>query len=820
MLLTTIALSMVFAPQQDPAPGIDRELARDRAARLSNVGYELAFELDRGIDLVQGKATVRFELNDVAKPLAIDFDGEQISEVTCNGTALDPAECRVNGHLVLPVEALREGSNQLTATFASAVAATGTPLTRYHDAADDEDYFYTLVVPADAHRLFPCFDQPDLKATFGLYLSMPAGWRAVANGPAISEGEAHGRFISAFRCAQPLPTYLFAFAAGPFARVDRPTPNSRIFVRPSKVDDVEITRLLDMHQDSVRWLETYFDREYPFDKLDIVLLPGFPYGGMEHAGAIFYREAALVFDHAPTESELIRRSTLIYHEVSHQWFGNLVTMEWFDDLWLKEGFATFMGFTLLDVLEPGKNSWLRFHQRVKPQAYSVDGTLGTTPIYQQLRNLADAKSAYGAIVYNKAPAVLRELHARLGAEVFRKGVQIFLARHAFGNARWQDLAAAFDEASGSSSEHWSSRWILAPGMPRVRADWTTDEAGVVTRFDLTQQSVQGDTGHWPLELEVMTIAADGTRASRSVRLEDERISIDDLVGETAPACVLLNPKDVAYGLFVLDGRSSAWLCEHAAEIDDPLLRATAMSALFHTVREAELDPRRFATTAIGLLRAEQDPATHAWLLGSLGTTIGRYLPEREQHDWRAEVGDVLTTQLTTGSPRLALQAFRYLASTNGQDEASLELVRDVIAGERTFEGLELGRQDRFLAAAALLAHGNSAALAAERERFASEDCGKEIYLAEAAAADAATKKRYFESYDQLGEPPEQWMQDSLPYFHWPGQSGLTLQYLAPALQRVEWVKKHRRIFFMPAWIDAFVNGHSSVEALEIVRRFL
>lgn len=818
MLASILTVSMFATMPQDPTPGISRELAHARRAAIASVHYDLAFELDRGIDSVQGSATVTFEVTDATQAIVIDFDGEDVRDMTLNGDPLADVACR-DGHVVMPAERIVAGRNVFAATFRSRVAATGTPLTRYQDQADKQDYFYTLVVPADAHRLFPCFDQPDLKATFGLRLSMPEGWCAVANGPAISQGEANGRFGAAFRTTRPLSTYLFAFAAGPFARVDWPNSPSDLFVRPSKLEDVEVAKLFAMHADSVAWLEDYFDTPYPFEKLDIVLLPGFPYGGMEHAGAIFYREASLVFDHVPTESELIRRSTLIYHEVSHQWFGNLVTMEWFDDLWLKEGFATFVGYTLLDVLEPGKQAWLRFHQRVKPRAYSIDGTRGTTPVYQKLGNLADAKSAYGAIVYNKAPAVLRELHARLGAEVFRKGVQIFLKRHAFGNARWQDLAAAFDEASGESSEHWSSRWILSPGMPRVRVDWQVSDDESTTRLDVVQTSAQGTELRWPLNLEMLALWADGSSRSATIQLEGDRATVDDLVGEPAPACVILNPADVAYGLFTLDPRSSRWLCANAERVDDLLVRATAMSALFNTVREAELDPAHYADVALRLLARERDPETHAWLLDTIDTTIGRYVPPASVAGWRERISAVLIEQLAAGRPSVALQSFRFLVR-NGADPDSLRLVRGVLGGTQSVDGLELGRRDRFLAAAALLASGDAAALEAERKRFADVDCGKEIYLAEAAAPDAATKQRYFDSYDQLGEPPEQWMQDSLEFFHWPGQSELTEPFLAPALQRVEWVKKHRRIFFMPAWIDAFVNAHSSKSALDVAERFL
>ena len=434
---TMVLVMLSSCPIQQPDPGISSALARERANRVSKVAYELTFHCAPRADKVRGTVRLLFDLPDAPPktPVVLDFRGDDLGEVSVNGVEITEIRQRHN-HVLLPPDALNPGRNEFNASFTSRVAATGTPLSSYRDATHDEEFVYTLLVPADAHGLFPCFDQPDLKATFRLRLHVPKSWTAVANAPRTEEPEPteQGQVFT-FAETPALPTYLFAFAAGPFevvAAEDSGRPPLRIFVRNSKRRDMDAPALLAMHSKSVTWLESYFARDYPFKKLDIVLLPGFPYGGMEHAGAIFYRESALVFDHPPTESELIRRSTLIYHEVSHQWFGNLVTMQWFDDLWLKEGFATYVGYRLLDVLEPERHAWLRFLQRVKPRAYRIDVTKGTTPVYQQLDNLADAKSAYGAIVYNKAPAVLRELQGRVGERAFRGGMQAFLAKHAFG----------------------------------------------------------------------------------------------------------------------------------------------------------------------------------------------------------------------------------------------------------------------------------------------------------------------------------------------------------------------------------------------------
>jgi len=833
MLLAVLACLGSTVPQ-DPLPGIDRALARERARLVRDVEYDLRFQLAAGAQHVSGSVWLRFTLADdheLSTPLVLDFGGDGLADVRVNGR--NAVLSAVHDHVLVPPDLLVRGRNSLHATFRSAVAATGTPLSVYRDSADGREYYYTLVVPADAHRLYPCFDQPDLRARFRVGLDLPSQWVAVANTPrsdARSEGgpEPAGTLWQ-FEQSQPLPTYLMAFACGPFAVVDGGVPQvpgidpaqpMRVFVRESQRPLLDREQLVGMHSEGLRWLATQFGVPYPFGKLDLVLLPGFPYGGMEHAGAIFYRETALLFDHPPTDAELVRRSTLVYHELSHQWFGNLVTMRWFDDLWLKEGFATFLAYQALEALEPERKSWLRFLQRVKPRAYEVDGTPGTTPVFQELQNLADAKSAYGAIVYNKAPAVLRELHARLGADVFQEGLQRFLEEHAFGSVDWRDLARAFESAARTDLGRWSERWLLAPSMPQVRIEWTSDDDGLVTNAAVVQRAVDGD-GTWPMDLELLVFDLAGGRRTLTVTSDSERVSIRDLVGKAAPAAILANPHDVAYGQFVPDSQSRGWLLEHLADEPDPLVRAVATQALFEAVREAELDPAAFASLALQLLANERDTETHGWLLEALGTCVQRYLEPDRAAPLREATTALLLRQLQDEADSgRELTTFRFLARTSTA-AAVLELCRAVAGGGDVPAGLVPGKQDRFLAAAALLAAGKAdGEIERLQQSFAKEDVGKEVFLARAATPTAEAKAGYWQSYLQLDTPPEQWTQDSLSWFHWSGQEELTLPYLGQALAQVEWVKQNRRIFFMPAWLDAFVNGHSSPAALAIVDEFL
>ena len=331
-----------------------------------------------------------------------------------------------HGHLVVPAESLKRGENIVEIAFTAGDEA----LNR------NDEFLYSLFVPARASQAFPCFDQPDIKGSLSLTLEIPAAWAAVSNAPEIGRetaGRSRRRCGSARRAA--LPTYLFGFAAGKFS-VERGERNGRAFHmyhRETDAAKVAANRetIFDLHQQAIDWLETYTDRKYPFQKLDFVLLPAFQFGGMEHAGAIFYNAPYLFLDKTATQNQHLSRANLIAHETAHMWFGDLVTMKWFDDVWLKEVFANFMAAKIVNPTFPDIDHELRFFLQHYPSAYDVDRTAGTNPIRQKLDNLKDAGSLYGPIIYQKAPIVMRQLEQILGPDELRDGLREYLTRFAF-----------------------------------------------------------------------------------------------------------------------------------------------------------------------------------------------------------------------------------------------------------------------------------------------------------------------------------------------------------------------------------------------------
>jgi aminopeptidase N len=393
-------------------------------------------------------------------------------------------------HVRIPASALRPGENLIDLDFVSDISPSGASIIRTHDP-DGSDYLYTLLVPADANQLFPCFDQPDLKAKVTFALTAPGAWTALANGSVTRADTSGNRISTHFTETRPLSTYLIAFAAGPWQHATSTVAGRTInaYFRKSRAKEVDTDSLLLLTHRAITWMEQYFGRPYPFEKFDLMLSPAFPFGGMEHPGLVMFNEDRFVFRERPTLPRRLGRFSTILHEVAHQWFGDLVTMRWFDDLWLKEGFATYMAAKALAELEPASDAWKVFYLGNKPTAYGVDQTTGTTPLWQELANLDQAKSAYGAIVYNKAPSVLKQLNYLVGDTAFRAGVRSFLNEHAYANATWQDLLGAIGKAGSTSMEEFGRNYMLRPGMPEVEPRLTVLD-GRIARLELVQKPAQ------------------------------------------------------------------------------------------------------------------------------------------------------------------------------------------------------------------------------------------------------------------------------------------------------------------------------------------
>ena len=824
-----ILLAGVRLPSQSPpAPfvshGVSHELATLRSQTISDVRYNLRLDVTAP-DSALGRVQIQFRRAGHDDAI-VDFRGRRLTKIVANGIPL--ALDVFNGaHIRVPAQLLRDGKNSIDAEFVADIAASGTSIIKTHDASDGNDYLYTLLVPADANQLFPCFDQPDLKARVSFSLTASRTWTVLANGSVASADTSGDRVTTRFTETRPLSTYLIAFAAGPWQRATS-VANGRsisVYARRSRAKEADLDSLLALNHRAISWMEQYFGRPYPFEKFDFLLAPAFPFGGMEHPGAVFYNEDRFIFRERPTLPRRLGRFSTILHEVAHQWFGDLVTMKWFDDLWLKEGFATYMAAKALNDLEPASDAWKSFHLGNKPVAYGVDQTTGTTPLWQELDNLDQAKSAYGAIVYNKAPSVLKQLNYLVGEPAFRSGVQQFLAAHAYANATWQDLLASISAASGTPLDAFGKNYMLRPGMPRVETQVTLRD-GKIDRLLLVQTPAQNLSGSaaWPLKTQVLFAYRNQKPITMVVGLTN---SITDIVaarGLPAPTFVFPNFEDYGYFLTRLDSASVRSLASgEIGRVRDSFLRAMLWSALWDQVRDARMDPAQFAKLVLAELPEETDEQLAPILLSRLDRTTRAYLSDIDRERMRKDAERVLwngahDTRKPYGIRKGFLDTFIQLATT----VEGLSIVRSLLSVD-SIAGEPLRDPTRWEIVNRLLVVGTSdaeSALSTQARRDTTPDGRRRAFIAGAARRSATTKSDYFSRYFADQNLNEDWASGSLATFNAVEHQDLTLPFLRAALDSLPYIQANRRIFFLGSWLGAFLGGQGSDEALQVVRRFL
>lgn len=819
-----LALALLIAPTDSlMGRGIPAELARYRAQRIRDVRYELVLSVSDA-DTAKGRVTVRF-VRARAGDLILDFRGPQLARVRVNGRLT--SEHEFNGaHLRIPARLLRPGGNTVEAEFSALIAASGASIIRVRDPVDKRPYLYTLLVPSDANQLFPCFDQPDLKAKVTLTLTTPLEWLALSNGIRVKSDTTSRGLVHSFRETEPISTYLIAFAAGPWAELQATGTKKpiKMYVRQSRLREVDADSIIHANDRAATWLEGYFATPFPFQKLDVVLAPAFPFGGMEHPGAIFYSEERFVFRERPTLPQRLGRTATVYHEVAHQWFGDLVTMRWFDDLWLKEGFATYMGAKMQDALDPEAQSWKTFYLRNKPVAYAVDVTEGTTPVWQQLANLDQAKSNYGAIVYNKAPSVLKQLNYLVGDSAFRSGLQRFVRQYGYANATWRELLASVATASNRSLSAWGESYILRPGMPVIEQRLTIRD-GRVASLLLVQRPARPLSGEkpWPIKTEVL-VQWDASEIQRiPLTLVAETTAVNEVVGRAAPQFVFANANDNAYALVLLDPGSVNTLERELGGVSDSFLRAMLWGAMWDLVREALLAPDRYLRAALRALPAERDEQLVSTLLTRITRTVTAYLGDVQKSAYLPDVERALLAGANDrskpyGIRKAHLDAFVRVAGS----EPGLSTL-DALLDSVSVAGDTLRAPTRWSIVTRLVSRGAPGALTrlnAESERDQSAEGLRRAFVAKAAQPDSIVKAQYFSRYFSDAQLNEDWATSSLDAFNAVESQSLTRPYLVPALDSLAWIQQNRRIFFLGSWIGAFLEGQTEQDALNTVRAFL
>jgi aminopeptidase N len=818
-MLATVALAApTMQPLQDPGPGIPLTLAEDRARRISDLRYDLHFSIPADpASPVIGRASITFALKDATRPLPLDFRPPHgVRSVRAGAKTV--VQATVPDHLVVPAEDLREGRNEILIEFVAGDAA----LNR------NPEFLYTLFVPARAHLTFPCFDQPDLKARWTLGLDVPAGWLAIANGAETARSEAGGRTRLTFAETEPLPTYLFAFAAGRFSleTAERGGRTFRMLHRETDAAKVARNRdaVFDLHASALAWLERYTGTPYPWGKFDFLLVPSFQFGGMEHAGAIFYNAASLLLDPSATQNQKLGRASLIAHETAHMWFGDLVTMRWFNDVWMKEVFANFMAAKIVNPSFPEINHDLRFLLAHYPSAYDVDRTPGANAIRQPLDNLNDAGSLYGAIIYQKAPIVMRQLEAILGEAAFQEGLREYLRAHRFGNATWADLIALLDERTPEDLKAWSRAWVEEAGRPIVATELRIDN-GRIGSLSFAQRDPDTRRGLvWNQRLQVTLGLPDGPRTF-PVRIAGGRVDVAEVRGLPAPRFVLPSGGGIGYGGFDLDAGSLEYLTAHLPEIDDPLTRGAAWIALWEQMLDRRTPAASILDLALRALPRETDEQNVQRILGYTRQTYWSFLPAPERDRAAPRVEEVLKAGLAA-APTSSLKSAWFSALRDvARTDATVAWLERVWKKTENVPGLTLAEPDYITLALELAVRepaGWKVILDEQLTRIENPDRkARFAYVRPALSADAEVRDTFFE---RLNNPAfrqrEAWVLEGLSYLHHPLRAAASEKYITPSLAMLREIQRTGDIFFPKRWMDATLASRSSAESARLVARFL
>jgi aminopeptidase N len=693
-----------------PGENLTREEARERARVVDVESYVVDLDLTTGDETFRSDTTIRFSAESGAETF-IDLIAPRIRSITLNGSDVDPSAFDDSRIHLLGLG----GDNELRVVADCAYMHTGEGLHRFVDPVDKAVYLYTQFEVIDARRMFACFDQPDLKATFAFSVTAPDDWQVVSNSrtpdaEVVTAGSARWSFAPTPR----MSTYVTALVAGPYHVVrdeHRGIPMG-VYCRRSLAEYLDADRVIDVTKKGFDYFEELFARPYPFTKYDQLFVPEFNAGAMENAGAVTILED-YVFRSKVTDAAYERRAETILHELAHMWFGDLVTMRWWDDLWLNESFATFASVICQSEATHWTSAWTTFANLEKTWAYRQDQLPSTHPISADIRDIEDVEVNFDGITYAKGASVLKQLVAWVGRDAFVSGVRTYFDRHAWGNTELVDLLTALEETSGRDLSSWAKEWLETAGLNTLRAEFTLDDSGAYSSFEIVQTAPEA---HPTLRSHRLAVGCYNRSPEGLVRTDrhefdvvGERTAVPALVGVRAPDLLLVNDDDLAYTKIRLDAASAQTLVDSIGELQDSLARALCWAAAWDMTRDAELSARDWVALVRSGLPREKDIGVLQAVVRQAVSALYLYTPTANREDALVEFADFLLEQsrgAAAGSDhQLALfRAFVSVARTGAQ----LEVIAATLDGREVPSGLTVDADLRWSLVHRLVATGRSA----------------------------------------------------------------------------------------------------------------
>ena len=694
MAKCTVLLTALIVPLWAQQDNLTQEFAAARAQQVSEVSYHLYFDFIPGQKTFKGVATLDLTLK---KPgdLTIDFSGKAINKLLVNQKPVANFVFQPEaGRITIPGTHLQPGRATVTLDYEGSYSHEGQGLHQYIDPSDNREYLYTHLEPNDAHRVFPCFDQPDLRAPFTFEVLAPSDWVIVSNGALSKSTPKDGRTLSTFKKTKPFSTYITQLTAGPYAVFADASFRYplRVLCRQSLAGYLDHAYFLESTRKSFDFLESYFDYPYPFEKYDQIFCPEYNIGAMENVAAVTWNDDYIT-PTPLTQDQILNRDLTLYHEMAHMWFGDLVTMKWWNDLWLKESFATYISYLAMEGIGI-KDVWTRSLSS-KQWALNADQVGSTHPILAQVKDIRAASSIFDGITYGKGFAVLRQLDHYLGEGGFRAGCRAYFKKHEWQAVTLQEFMAAMEEAVGKDLDSWSQLWLGERGVNTLHLEFQNLHGNIQNARIRQDPSTFNDILRpHTTDIGLYDQAKTGLvlRESLRVTYNGSSTPLPQLDGKPVPAFVLPNHTDIDFVKVVFDAHSTNWLKENIATLTQLDVKNQSWRHLWEMLHDGHFSLASYMDLALAQIAKETDSMNLATLKENLLKGTNSYIPEPSVADsYRQRLFDIARKRLNetaNNSPELQQVFFELMNSTASRPE-DFTYVKDLLDGKETIPGYPL-----------------------------------------------------------------------------------------------------------------------------------
>jgi len=819
LLFITFFLLLSCSSKEDTIrleKGISLELAKYRKQQVSNVVYHLDFDIPTTkTEPIPASLTLTLIIQDLTNDLFLDFNEAKshLKSVNVNGDKTDINHQKE--HIIISKKDLVLGENTIVISFNAGESS----LNR------NEDFLYTLLVPDRASTLFPCFDQPDIKARYQLTITAPKEWEVLCGAFEESSIEMGDFTKHIFSQTDIMSTYLFSFVAGKFTSVTK-NPGAfdmRFLYRENNQEKIEesVDEIFSIHQKAIDFLEEYTQVKFPFQKMDFVAIPPFQYGGMEHVGAIQYRASSLFLDKNATQNRKLSRAKLIGHETSHMWFGDLVTMRWFNDVWMKEVFANFMADKIMNPVFPEINHKLNFMMSHYPSAYSEDRTKGTNAIRQYLGNLKNAGSLYGRIIYNKAPIMMRQLESLLGEAEFKEGIQEYIQTYSNENADWSELVTILDHKTTSDIKSWSDVWVNSSGRPLFTEEVELNEKGNVTKFVIHQKAEDGSQKVWVQSFKIQLKDKRGFEKTINLKNMGNSFDISSAVKDFKPGQILYNTNGFGYGVFpIYKDKISSY-----KDIDDEVSRGAQFINLYENMLRGVVNPLETYGVFFEAMLVEENELILNYLSGRIQTIYWTFLTKKQQHAVQQKTESQLFTLLKKELPKNIKKTLFTLYQSTAISEKGKENLYAIWSKNKRIKNLFLNENESTSLAMKLAIYEHPKASEILKEQGAAisnkDRLARFQWLLPSLSNNEVIRDSFMKSLlEKENREKESWVQTALGNIHHPLRQDSATKHLKVILEELEAIQLTGDIFFPKGWLASSIGNYASKEAAVVLQSFL